>query len=55
MDSARYSREKCYNNPIATILSVAMMCKYSLDLPDCVEAIENAVNAVLDEGFGQRI
>ena len=38
-------------NPIATILSVAMMCKYSLDLPDCAEAIENAVNAVLDEGF----
>ena len=28
-----------------------MMCKYSLDLPDCAEAIENAVNAVLDEGF----
>ena len=38
-------------NPIATILSVAMMCKYSLDLPDCAEAIQNAVNAVLDEGF----
>ena len=38
-------------NPIATILSLAMMCKYSLDFPECADAIENAVNAVLDEGF----
>jgi 3-isopropylmalate dehydrogenase len=38
-------------NPLATILSVAMMCKYSLDLPHSSLAIEEAVSKVLEEGF----
>ena len=37
-------------NPIATILSVAMMLRYSLDLPAEADAIEAAVNAVLEAG-----
>jgi 3-isopropylmalate dehydrogenase len=38
-------------NPIATILSVAMMCRYSLALEKEARAIENAVNVVLKEGY----
>lgn len=38
-------------NPLATILSVAMMCRYSLDAPAAADAIENAVNRVLDDGI----
>ena len=38
-------------NPLATILSVAMMCRYSLDAPTAADAIESAVNRVLAEGF----
>jgi 3-isopropylmalate dehydrogenase len=38
-------------NPIATILSVAMMFRYSLALEKEAQAIETAVNAVLDEGY----
>ena len=38
-------------NPIATILSVAMMFKYSFDLPEESQAIEAAVDAVLTEGW----
>lgn len=38
-------------NPIATILSVAMMMKYSLGLNDAAQAIENAVINVLDSGY----
>ena len=38
-------------NPIATILSVAMMMKYSFNLPAEAEAIEKAVDAVLAEGY----
>jgi len=38
-------------NPLATILSVAMMCRYSLDAPAAADAIESAVNRVLDEGI----
>lgn len=38
-------------NPIATILSVAMMFRYSFKLPAEAEAIERAVDAVLDEGW----
>lgn len=34
-------------NPLATILSGAMMLKYSLDQPDAAEAIEAAVSKVL--------
>lgn len=38
-------------NPIATILSVAMMFRYSFHLPDEAAAIERAVDAVLAEGW----
>ena len=38
-------------NPIATILSVAMMFRYSFDLPQEAKAIEDAVDAVLNEGW----
>ncbi|MFL2526338.1 MAG: 3-isopropylmalate dehydrogenase [Candidatus Azotimanducaceae bacterium] len=38
-------------NPLATILSVAMMCKYSLELPDASNSIERAVSSVLDAGY----
>ena len=38
-------------NPIATILSVAMMFRYSFDLPAEAKAIEEAVDAVLNEGW----
>ena len=38
-------------NPIATILSVAMMLRYSFDMASEADAIENAVNSVLEEGY----
>ena len=38
-------------NPIATILSGAMMLRYSLDLVKEAEAIENAIDAILEEGY----
>ncbi|AGL00158.1 3-isopropylmalate dehydrogenase [Desulfoscipio gibsoniae] len=38
-------------NPIATILSVAMMLRYSFDLPEAAELVEKAVAGVLDEGY----
>ena len=38
-------------NPIATILSVAMMFKYSFDLPEESAAIEAAVDRALAEGW----
>ncbi|MBI2853317.1 MAG: 3-isopropylmalate dehydrogenase [Chloroflexi bacterium] len=38
-------------NPIATILSTAMMLRYSLGLADGASAIEAAVLAALDEGY----
>ena len=38
-------------NPIGTILSAAMMLRYSFDMPEEADCIENAVSAVLDEGF----
>ena len=38
-------------NPIATILSVAMMLRYSFDMPKEADAIENAVNSVLEDGY----
>jgi len=37
-------------NPLATILSAAMMFRYDLDRPDAAQAIEDAVNKVLDDG-----
>lgn len=38
-------------NPIATILSAAMMLRYSFDLDKEADAIENAVKKVLEDGF----
>ncbi|MGL4343681.1 MAG: 3-isopropylmalate dehydrogenase [Cellulosilyticaceae bacterium] len=38
-------------NPIATILSAAMMLRYSFDLEQEARAIEQAVEAVLDQGY----
>ena len=38
-------------NPMATILSAAMMLRYSFDLEEEADCIENAVNQVLEEGF----
>lgn len=38
-------------NPIATILSAAMMLRYSFDLDEAALAIENAVQKVLTEGY----
>lgn len=38
-------------NPLATILSVAMMLRYSLNAPLAAEAIEAAVGRVLDQGL----
>lgn len=37
-------------NPLATILSVGMMFKYSFDRPDIAERIDAAVNTVLAQG-----
>lgn len=38
-------------NPLATILSVAMMLRYSLDAPALAVRIEQAVGKVLDDGL----
>ena len=38
-------------NPIATILSAAMMLRYTFDLDKEADAIENAVKTVLKEGY----
>ncbi|WP_275097136.1 3-isopropylmalate dehydrogenase [Sedimenticola hydrogenitrophicus] len=38
-------------NPLATILSVAMMLRYSLDEDNMAERVERAVNKTLDQGL----
>ena len=38
-------------NPIATILSAAMMLRFSLDLDEAADAIEAAVKQVLKDGY----
>ncbi|MDY7019611.1 MAG: 3-isopropylmalate dehydrogenase [Chloroflexota bacterium] len=38
-------------NPVATILSVAMMLRYSFELEAGAQAVENAVLAVLEQGY----
>ena len=38
-------------NPLATILSVAMMLHHSLGLPKEAQAVERAVEQVLQEGY----
>lgn len=41
-------------NPIATILSAAMLLRYSLDLDEEATAVENAVKKVLEDGIRTR-
>jgi len=38
-------------NPLATILSVAMMLRYTLEQPEMAECVERAVHHVLNEGL----
>ena len=38
-------------NPIGTILSAAMMLRYSFDMAEEADCIEQAVSSVLDEGY----
>lgn len=38
-------------NPLGTILSAAMMMRYSFDMAEEADAVEIAVNKVLDEGY----
>lgn len=38
-------------NPLAAIASAAMLCRYSLDLPDAADQIEMAINRVLAGGY----
>lgn len=38
-------------NPIAIILSVAMMLRYSFELENEAQMVENSVLAVLEEGY----
>ena len=38
-------------NPLAQVLSAAMMLRYGLNEPEAAQDIENAVNKVLDKGY----
>ena len=38
-------------NPIGTILAAAMMLRFSFDMPEEADCIENAVSKVLDSGY----
>lgn len=38
-------------NPMACVLSAAMMMRYDLDQPEIADLIEDAVNRTLDDGF----
>jgi 3-isopropylmalate dehydrogenase len=38
-------------NPIGTILAAAMMLRFSFDMPAEADAVENAVSAVLTDGW----
>ena len=38
-------------NPLATILSVAMMLRYSFNKPEVADEIEGAINQILAEGY----
>ncbi len=38
-------------NPIGTVLAAAMMLRFSFDMPNEADCIENAVSAVLDAGW----
>ena len=49
--SARDIAGKGIANPIATILSAAMLLRYSLDQDEAADAVEEAVKSVLAEGY----
>jgi 3-isopropylmalate dehydrogenase len=38
-------------NPLAAIASAAMLCRYSLDLPEAADQIEAAIDRVLADGY----
>ena len=38
-------------NPLATILSLAMLLRYSLDRPEAADRVEQAVRKVLSQGL----
>lgn len=38
-------------NPLAAIASVALMCRYSLDMPEAAMEIEDAIFSTLQDGF----
>lgn len=38
-------------NPLATLSSVAMMLKYSLDMPQEAECVDQAIHTVLEKGY----
>lgn len=38
-------------NPIGTVMSAAMMLRYSFDMPNEADAIERAINKALDDGY----
>ena len=51
MDLHRTSRGQNKANPIATILSAAMLLRYSLNLDEEADAVEAAVQKVLTDGY----
>ena len=38
-------------NPIGTVLSAAMMLRYSFQMPEEADCIERAVSSLLDDGY----
>jgi 3-isopropylmalate dehydrogenase len=38
-------------NPLAMVLSAAMMCRYDLNIPAVAARLEAAVDKALDEGY----
>jgi 3-isopropylmalate dehydrogenase len=38
-------------NPLAAVASAALLCRYSLEMEEAARNIENAIHAVLDEGY----
>ena len=51
MAAPRTSAGKGIANPLATILSVALLLRYSLGLASEAEAVERAVFSVLEAGY----
>ncbi len=52
--SVPYMAGKDLANPLATILSVSMLFRYSLGLPEEGDAVDRAVDAVLEQGYRTR-